>query len=253
MEDTHVSECQALGDLTQNFLEDRLKWIPSSEFSNMESIKTFIDQKISHAEHGDWGKVILLLFGSDGKCTRASAEEFSRIYSLSTHNYDNSLNSMEFRRYAKWLQSRNGRIRGFTKYNDEYYLVTEKCFLYSYSLYGFCSACGILRCSSVWCICGHKELSNAWTSDNQKLDDFIKKSQIQTNSANDAYLEWIPFDFIKINQWGTRIFNSLPASFYTSLKSIPLDLGDKTDDLYYDKVLFNYNMYVCCLVNERLI
>jgi hypothetical protein len=37
--------------------------------------------------------------------------------------------------------------------------------------------------SSVWCICGHKELSDMWTSNNKKLDNFIKKSQMQTNSA----------------------------------------------------------------------
>ena len=31
-----------------------------------------------------------------------------------------------------------------------------------------------------------------------KLDEFIKKSQIQTNSANDAYLEWIPLIVLMI-------------------------------------------------------
>jgi len=44
----------------------------------------------------------------------------------------------------------------------------------------------------VWCICGHKELTTEWTS-NKKLGEFIRKSQIQTK--NDAYLEWIPFEF----------------------------------------------------------
>src|SRR5207244_6326454 len=56
------------------------------------------------------------------------------------------------------------------------------------------SACGILRCSPVWCICDHKELSQGWTSNNKKLDEFITKTQRQTNSPNEAYLEWIPFD-----------------------------------------------------------
>jgi hypothetical protein len=121
---------------------------------------------------------------------------------------------------------------------DEYYLVAEKHFLDLYSRYGFCSACGILRCSPVWCICGRKELSDAWTSSNKKLDDFIKKSQSQTNSANDAYLEWIPFDCITIDDvWGVDLSGNLPT--YTS-NFIPLDIGNETDDLYYDKVNIQY-------------
>src|SRR6185369_5071520 len=31
---------------------------------------------------------------------------------------------------------------------------------------------------------------------NKQLDDFIKKSQKQTRTANDAYLEWIPFEAV---------------------------------------------------------
>jgi len=48
----------------------------------------------------------------------------------------------------------------------------------------------------VWCICGHKQLSDGWTSNNKQLDEFIKKSQLQANSPNHAYLEWIPYDCI---------------------------------------------------------
>src|SRR5438128_8645767 len=101
----------------------------------------------------------------------------------------------QFRRYLTWIEGRNKPIEGFTKDNeDNYYMVVNEHFHQYYSRYGFCSACGILRCSPVWCICGHKELSEGWTSNNKKLDEFIRKSQSQTKSPNEAYLEWIPFD-----------------------------------------------------------
>src|SRR5207244_5453553 len=120
--------------------------------------------------------------------------EFARIYSLPTDEYNDVDNN--FRRYFTWLEIRNKLIIGFTKHNDNYYMVANKRFYHCYSRYGFCTACGILRCSPVWCICGHKQLSDGWTSNNNQLDDFIKKSQLQANSPNHAYLEWIPRDCI---------------------------------------------------------
>ena len=113
-------------------------------------------------------------------------------------------------------------------------MVADKLFYDCYSRYGFCAACGILRCSPAWCICGHKELSNGWTSNNEQLDEFIKKSQLQTNSANDAYLEWIPFDCINYDNYGDEYLDGLPTHFW--IKLIPLEITDETHDLYYAEV-----------------
>src|SRR6185369_12162174 len=143
------------------------------------------------------GKVketMLLLLGSSEECTPTLVSEFARIYSLPTHQYKN--NDSQYRRYKKWLEQRNQLILGFTKYDNNYYMVADKLFYHFYSLYGFCTACGILRCSPVWCICGYKQLSDGWTSNNEQLDDFIKNSQLQTTSGNDPYLEWVPYDCI---------------------------------------------------------
>src|SRR6185436_14683313 len=126
------------------------------------------------------------------------------IYSLTTHKYKNDVS--QFRRYAIWLKERNRLIEGFTEYDDKYYMIADRCFYHCYSRYGFCTVCGILRSSPVWCICGHKQLSDGWTSNNNRLDDFIKKSQLQTNSANDAYLEWIPYDCIDNRGIGYRLY-----------------------------------------------
>ena len=115
-------------------------------------------------------------------------------------------------------------------------MVAGRLFYHCYSRYGFCTTCGILRCSPVWCICGHKELCDGWTSDNKQLDEFIKKSQLQTNSANHAYLEWIPFDCI--DKYRDKYLYGLPT--YTSVKLIPLGITDKTQDLYYTEVIFTY-------------
>jgi len=77
-------------------------------------------------------------------------------------------------------------------------MVVDWHFYQYFFLYGFCSACGVLKCSPVWCICGKKELSTGWTSQNELLDKFIKDSQIRTRTPNEPYLEWIPFEFFRL-------------------------------------------------------
>src|SRR5436189_5660078 len=119
-------------------------------------------------------------------------------------------------------------------------MVAYRRFYHYYSRYGFCTACGILRCSPVWCICGHKQLSDEWTSNNKQLDEFIKKSQLQTNSPNHAYLEWIPFDCIKegdyVDGYLYQYLYNLPLPTSAYFKVIPLEITDETHDLYYSEV-----------------
>ena len=83
----------------------------------------------------------------------------------------------------------------------------------------------------VWCVCGHKQLSDGWTSNNKQLDEFIKKSQLQTNSSNHAYLEWIPFDHI-YGGYGYGCLDGLPTRAYVKL----IEITDETHDLYYAEV-----------------
>src|SRR6185312_13837569 len=129
-------------------------WISCSEITDIRA--TQIDN-VYHAIHKEAyfsrEKIMLLLLGSDEICTPTLVSEFARIYSFPTHKYNNEVN--QFRRYSKWLEYRNGLIIGFTEYDDNYYMVADKMFYHYYSLYGFCAACGILRCSPVWCVCGH--------------------------------------------------------------------------------------------------
>src|SRR6185312_12089149 len=139
----------------------------------------------------------------------------------------------QFRRHSVWLESRNEQIHGFTENDGNYYMVAGILFYYCYSRYGFCSVCGLLRCSPVWCICGHKQLSDEWTSSNKQLDDFIKKTQLQTNSANDTYLEWIPYDCIDDIGLYAYLYG-LPT--YSRVELIPLEITDSTHDLYYAEV-----------------
>ena len=206
-----------------------LEWIPCSQITNIEP--TQIDNIYYANSYGE----ILVFFGNSEECTSTRVIEFARIYSLSIYDFYNRNNDTnKFRRYYEWLFTRNKLIKGFTKYEDKYYMVADKHFYHCYSRYGFCAACGILRCSPVWCICGHKQLSNGWTSNNEQLDELVKKSQLQTSSANDAYLEWIPFDG-GINGRGDIIYlYGLPTHY--SVKLIPLEITDETHDLYYAEV-----------------
>ena len=81
--------------------------------------------------------------------------------------------------------------------------------------------------------CSHKRLSDGWTSNSKRLDEFIKKSQLQTNSPNHAYLEWIPYDCI--DDWGNNkgYLYGLPTYY---IKFITLEITDETHDLYYAEV-----------------
>jgi len=228
----------AIDNLVESSLESknedlRLKWVSCSDITDMEPTPTNAIYYASR-KHELKGTIHLLL-GSSEECTPALVSEFARIYSLPTHKYNND--DGQFRRYSKWLEKRNELINGFTKYEDKFYMVADKFFYCYYSRYGFCTACGTLRCSPVWCICDHKELSDGWTSNNKQLDEFIKKSQLQTNSVNDAYLEWIPFDCIKDRRYedDTHLYG-LPTHTYTSVKLIPLEITDSTHDLYYAEV-----------------
>ena len=91
---------------------------------------------------------------------------------------------------------------------------------------------------------GHKQLSDRWTSNNKQLDEFIKKSQLQTTSPDHAYLEWIPFDCIGDSNrrygygygYGYGYLHDLLTLNYVDIKLIPLEITDETHDLYYAEV-----------------
>ena len=224
----------AIDNLVQLSLESeneylRLEWISYEEITNVKPTPT--DAIYYASRKPPYGVVMLLLLENSEECTPTLVSEFARIYSLPTHKHNNDIN---FRRYSEWLENRNKLIMGFTKLDDNYYMVADKLFYHCYSRYGFCTACGIHRCSPVWCICGHKELSNRWTSNNKRLDEFSKQSQLQTNSANDAYLEWIPFDCISDRGYGYAYLNGLPT--YAEVKLILLEITDEAHDLYYTEV-----------------
>src|SRR5438128_8443224 len=144
-------------------------------------------------------------------------------------------------------------INGFTSDDNSYYLITKRHFHHCYTLYGFCSACSILRCSPVWCICGHKELSKGWTSNNESLDKFIRESQKLTKSPNEAYLEWIPFDNLSIAIIGIGrncdrgyLHNGLPTNEMVNFK--PFSIRDRTDNLYQKvNYLIRIWMYLLCV------
>ena len=84
----------------------------------------------------------------------------------------------------------------------------------------------------LWCICDRKQLSDGWSSNNKQLDEFIKKSQLQTNSPNHAYLEWIPFDCIHDKGYYAMLYG-LPTDRYADVKLIPLKVMDNS---YYAEV-----------------
>ena len=122
----------AIDNLVQSSLESedkylRLEWIPCSEFINIKP--TQIDNVYYASRNGV--KRMLLCLGNDEICTPTLVSEFARIYSLPTHKYNNDVS--QYRRYSRWLKERNSMIKGFTKYDNNYYMVANELFYYCYS------------------------------------------------------------------------------------------------------------------------
>src|SRR6185436_9335037 len=107
----------AIDSLVQSSLESenedlRLEWISYEKITNITP--TQID-KVYYGSHNDVDRIILQCLGSSGsseECTPTLVSEFARTYSLPTHKYNNGVN--QFRRYHRWLRSRNILIEGFT-------------------------------------------------------------------------------------------------------------------------------------------
>src|SRR6185312_3367077 len=135
-----------------------LQWIPYSQITDIKSsqidnvcygiLKQTNDGRVYEK------KIMLLWLGHDEMCTPTFVSEFARIYSLPTQKYKDNFG--QFKRYKKWLSYRNDLTIGFTEHENNHYMVADRNFSHCYSRYGFCSACGILRCSPVWCVCGYK-------------------------------------------------------------------------------------------------
>src|SRR6185312_14647735 len=149
----------AIDNLVQSSLESEhdleLEWIPYEEIDNIkptqiDNVYYAIRKQTRNDGEVKETTVMLLSLGNNEICTPTLVSEFARIYSLPTHKYNDDIS--QFRRYSGWLDSRNKRITGFTKYDNNYYMVANNLFYDCYSRYGFCTACGILRCSPVWCI-----------------------------------------------------------------------------------------------------
>ena len=228
--------------VNNSFKTNGLAWLTYLLVSDIEPCP--LDNSY-YARHRHYGDIMLVFIGSDETCTSTFVSEFAKIYSLPTEKYKD-VDYSQFERYFSWLKWRNFLIKGFTKLEDNnYYMVTRRRFYHCYSRYGFCSACGILRCSPVWCICGHKELISGWTSNNKQLDDFIKKTQLEADSPKDQYVEWIPFDFVSVGNTGIG-FHLCGLPVTDCKKLIPLEITDKTDVSYYDKVTVEY-IYILCL------
>ena len=222
----------------------RLLWFPHFEFKSITPIQNRTD-KFTHSGDLDSMKVTLMLFETNDKCTDEFIQEIDRIYSLSTGRHGNC---DHFKRFPMLLELRNRFIHGFTNFEGNYYMVVCESFSHTYVQCGFCSECGILRCSPVWCICGHKELINACPSNNETIDKLIKHSQRQTISANEAYLEWIPFDnlfyfqpFACARPHAENSSNRLFARLYylpsiTEVELVPFQVSEYADYSCYHKV-----------------
>jgi hypothetical protein len=256
--DQNSSEHDLIDLLISHTQSQRRYWIesiPYSKFKEIKRVERLTDHVIYYAGYEN-KFVVLIPLGTKDKTLEELIEVLSKIYSFPSDTLLDLNDRSQDGKLGPLLDSRHQLIKGFTKNENEYFLVADRCFYHHYTLCDFCSVCGRLRCSPVWCICGHKELSNNWTSGNKKLDEFIRESQQRTETANDSFLEWLPYDWVfrykfvdhdifsfpttnpPLNQSNdqqttTALFN-VYGRFDAEVSS--LDISDNTPDSFYETV-----------------
>jgi hypothetical protein len=102
-----------------------------------------------------------------------------------------------------------------------------------------------------WCKpCQINHLKNnfkKWTSENKKIDDFIKKMQLKINDYRDIIFEWIPYDkFDNIKEIGinsstnnNKNGSSITKTYFATFKDGPL---------YYRNIFWGYLRYIDAVV-----
>src|SRR5438128_4715642 len=184
-------------------------WIPSSEFRQIKLIENCANYENYSAQWYDFQysythyvhrtkkmcSVVLIPIGTPEEMTQEFEENFIKTYTLSTRvSRKGALQNLRYlNKYYQLIDKRHQMIRGFTERGGKNYMVANWIFHYYYLLYGFCSKCGQLRCTPVWCTCGQKQLSYGWTSNNKQLDEFIRETQKKSEFIFEPFLEWIPY------------------------------------------------------------
>ena len=96
---------------------------------------------------------------------------------------------------------------------------------------GFCNKCGeqYTNIHRNWCkpcqIDNLKGNFTNWTSENEKIDDFIQEMQLKIDKYNDIVFEWIPYNqFSDIKEIGRGGF----ATVYSAIwKDGPLEYDEE--------------------------
>src|SRR5437870_13739867 len=122
----------------ENEHNNKLEWVSNSDITDIKPCQIDNVYYAIRKQTRKDGKVketmiMLLSLGKSEECTPTLVSEFARIYSLPTHKYRNDVS--QFRRYSAWLMGRNSLIKGFTKYDDNYYMVAYEPFYDCYSRY----------------------------------------------------------------------------------------------------------------------
>jgi hypothetical protein len=82
----------------------------------------------------------------------------------------------------------------FTKTKNKTYLKNEN--LYDQE-FGLCPECNQQNTYYNWCKeCYSKKFQHEWTSGNEKIDEFIRESQLKAKSTLEL-LEWIPYERLR--------------------------------------------------------
>src|SRR3989442_15965599 len=93
--------------------------------------------------------------------------------------------------------SEEDEVSDLEKFDDDFIYDNDELLSDINSKTGYCSECGKPRSHYRWCQSCEtrhfREDFDKWTSENEKIDNFLKKSQLSATSPKGVF-EWIPYN-----------------------------------------------------------
>ncbi|GBB88068.1 hypothetical protein RclHR1_01460018 [Rhizophagus clarus] len=176
------------------------EWISYNQFVNIKKVGIEIYSAL-------WGDGPLIYNSNEKKWTREQNKEFTLKYLYNSQNMiDEFLNKVEvygeiFKIYGiSQDPDTKDYIMVLQKTYDERYC--EKCIeKYTEMKYKWCKLCQINHLKAMFI---------NWTSENEKIDEFIQEIQLKINIPEDIVFEWISYDqFDDIKEIGKTIYSAL--------------------------------------------
>ncbi|GBC09363.1 hypothetical protein RclHR1_00880017 [Rhizophagus clarus] len=193
------------GSLTDIIVE----WIPYNQFNN---IKNIYNDSLITIDSAIWIDGPLKYKSSERRWIRIAYKKVALKYLYNTQNDISKLLS-EINLYFN--NKYNIKIYGISQdpYTKDYIVILQN---------GYCEKCGkmYVNMKDKWCnpcqINNLKQNFTNWTTENEKIDEFIQSMQLGIKNCDDIVVEWIPYNkFNDIKEIGKGGFATVNLAIWT--------------------------------------